>query len=199
MTAHPALREIAHPTFIPSAELLKSLSTVGGASAALTEAARDISQPLGAVAALQSMKLSIPTNLSEAFRAAMEPPPGVTEMLQQITEQYRWNAVTEAAHAITRNYNVAASVEEVFADIAGQVPDENEAPVAWSLASLPLGIQLALLMASLQLLDRAERFTATVTHTELPLALRSATDLMFAVMAFLFIWIEARSLPPDDE
>jgi hypothetical protein len=144
-------------------------------------------------------QMAIPSEqLQETIRKMKLPSEQVREALQKAAQSYSWTEITQAAQLLTNRFGVRPEYASVFETVDAEADDpEASVPLGYWLGALPSQTQVALLLAVLLILDHVNRFIADVTGAEIPRAVLSATNLLFAIAAFLLLQLQERE-PPND-
>jgi hypothetical protein len=207
----PALRDAARLAAQPPPALREAARLAAQPPAGLQEVARLASQPpVGLQDAIRLATQPSPA-IREALKLAMQPNPaiqavidtlearGLRDVLDRLPADYSLRRLADATHTIVAEYDLGLEYEEPFRRVAEQAPDSDAEPeLKRSLATLPWYVQVALLIQALHVVDSAGRFMADLAHLDVPRPVRSSTDLLFAVIVFLLLWVEQSGQPPDD-
>jgi hypothetical protein len=189
----------------PSPAVQRAIEQFNQPSPAVQHALRQFAQPSPQIRrALEQM--SEPSVLravkqfetSPAVKRAIEqlsqPSPAVQRAVEQLTAPPSWARIAAAARTIAARYDIDAEVREPFEVLEEELPEaDQEGSLAAALAELSLRAQVALVTAGLLILDKAGTLLTSVTGEEVPKQLRASIDLLFAVIAFLLLWIEQQS------
>jgi hypothetical protein len=131
-------------------------------------------------AAWRPEMVNLSRQIAEIVRAQQPALAGIAESLQ---------AFQEAA---------AAGAAEFTGEEEGPDEEDSEASLGWWVASLTPVTQLAIFVAGLQVLDRVNSLIETTTGREIPDSLQSATQVCFAVVAFMLLWMQVRDDQGDE-
>jgi hypothetical protein len=76
---------------------------------------------------------------------------------------------------------------------AGDMPEDHpDESLGWWLATRPFEVQVGMLVAGLVVLDAFTKLLEEISGEDVPDPLQAATQLCFAVVAFLLLWMQER-------
>ena len=123
------------------------------------------------------------------------------ESIRRLSEQIASIQRTPAFREYAAAQSMAAAAERFEEEVegAGALPETEPGPSpGWWLASRPLLKQVALLYAALQVLDAVEaRLLEDASGNDVPDPVQAATQVCFAVVAFLILWLSERDQSGD--
>jgi hypothetical protein len=137
--------------------------------------------------------------VQRAFERLTTPSPAGQRALERLSQPVPWSGIADAASVVAREYGIEPEAEEQLEALEDELPDPEAAsgPLADALAGLSFVQQVALVTAALLALDQAGQFLTSLTGENVPEPLRAAIELLFAVIAFLLLWIEQQSDRPQ--
>jgi hypothetical protein len=180
----------------PGSAVAESLRQMRDPGSAVAESLRQMRDPGSAVAESLRQMRDPGSAVAKSLRQLGDPASQIASTLEQFGRKH-WSELHHAVHAVRLELRLEVDAEEPF-EFVDELLDNKQAPLGQTLASLPLTVQVTLLIGGLQVLDRAERFLSDLAHLSLPPGIRSATDLLFASIIFLVLWID-QVQPPSDE
>jgi hypothetical protein len=127
-----------------------------------------------------------------AFERLTTPSPAGQRVIERLSQPVSWSRLAEAARVVAREYGIEPEAEEQLAALEDELPGPEDASGSWAdaLAGLSFVQQVALVTAALLVLDQAGQFLTSLTGENVPEPVRAAIELLFAVIAFLLLWIE---------
>jgi hypothetical protein len=164
-------------------------------SLAVRDAMEQLAQPSLAVRDAMEQLAQPSLAVRDAMEQLAQPSLDWDRIVRQLDRLAYASQLGDAARVIAERYSTEQDEDEPLAVLSDQLPPNGDASLLAVLAGLPLTYQVALITAALTVLDKAGRLASSVTGADVSEPVRAATDLLFAVIAFLLIWIEQQSDP----
>ena len=129
-----------------------------------------------------------------AFERLTTPSPAGQRVIERLSQPVSWSRLADAARIVAQEYAIEPEAEEQLAALE-ELPDPDDASGSWAdaLAGLSLVQKVAVLTAALAVLDSSGQFLTSLTGENVPEPVRAAIEVLFAVIAFLLLWIDQES------
>jgi hypothetical protein len=166
----------------------------------MVRAMDQLTGPASAMARTLEHAMDQLTSPASAMARTIEQLTGPTSTLARTIEEfqrYDWAALSASLRVVVEELELDAELEEPFENVEEQIVDSGR-NLAATLAALPLYAQMALVVGALHILDSATQLQAQMMGTEVPPGLVAATNLLFATVAFLILWMQHTEPPEKD-
>lgn len=139
-------------------------------------------------------RLRVQTNYADAFKTQR-----FADLMQSFTvPRAKWSSLLS-------DLATAVSDADAFAEFAAELDEADAATEVgpptdvWWVYRLPLVQQYLLYVAALKIVDELSKFMADLVEIDVPTEVRNGTQVLFAVVGFLLLVMEAKSKRPEDD
>lgn len=175
-------------------------------SVAVQRALESASQPFATRSVIEAAQNVPPSGFLSLQRsvAQMLSPGSVAKTLAQPYNQQTLGLLqanihtslsTLVQHSAAGAWARAAEAFEAELEASGDLPTDGggvQFSMGWWLINRPLGVQLALLTAAVQALDKGTRLLEELSGRDIPDSLQATTEVLLAVAVFLALYLQER-------